>query len=206
MTPTVEKLYLANYIPLLNEIKVELRKSSVQLTSWMGKINTFKMMILPKIMYKFQMLPIAIPQSFFRIIKTMIKYIWQNKKQRVKFTLITRKKTHGGLTVPDINRYYKSVIISRMVEWVNEKSEKKWIKMENMLSKIILHKNIWVPCKFRILDLDAHDLTRNVFKIWDALYRQNNWVYNSPLIALTGINFLPPRRRHLLVLEWGMHK
>lgn len=122
LTPTADKLYLANYIPLLNEIKAELKRGSLQSISWLGRINMFKMVILPKIIYKFQMLPIAIPQSFFRTIKTMIiKYIWQNKKPRLKFALITRKEKHGGL-IPDINKYYKSVIISRTVEWVNEES------------------------------------------------------------------------------------
>lgn len=167
---------------------------------WIGRINMFKMVILPKIIYTFQMLPIAIPQSFFRIKTMMIKYIWQNKKTRIKFALITRRKEHGSLTTPDINRYYKSVVIARMVEWVNGK---KWVKIENTLSRTILHKNIWIPRKYRTLDLTAHDLTTNVFKIWDTLHKQKNWIYNSPLIALPGTIFFYPGKGTLLGLKIG---
>lgn len=41
-----------------------------------------------------------------------------------------------------------------------------------MLSKTTLHQNIWVPRKHRTPDLEAHNLTINVFKTWDTLYRQ----------------------------------
>lgn len=52
-----------------------------------------KMLILPKITYTFQMLPIGLPPSFFKVIKTiLLKYIWQNKKPRVNYNLLTRKK------------------------------------------------------------------------------------------------------------------
>ena len=64
LTSTVDGLYLANFIPLLNEIKTDLKKNTTRTLSWLGRINAFKMATLPKITYKFQMLPIDIPQFF----------------------------------------------------------------------------------------------------------------------------------------------
>lgn len=113
LTTSFEKIYFENYIPLLNKIKVEVKKISTQPISWIGRVNMLKMVILQKIMYKFQLLPIGIPQSFFKIIQNILtKYIWQNKKTRTKFALISRKRQHGGLAAPDIFRYYKAVIIA----------------------------------------------------------------------------------------------
>lgn len=93
-------------------------------------------------------------------IKYTIKYIWQNKKTRIKFAQITRKREHGGLATPDINRYYKAIVLSRMIEWTNGNSEIKWVEMENTISKITLHKNIWIPRKFRLMDPETHKITK----------------------------------------------
>lgn len=195
ITPRVEKIYQANFIPLINEVKEEMKKLRIQPLSWIGRINMFKMTILPKINYRLQMLPVKIPQSFFKIIKTiLLKYIWLNKKPRIKYTLITRKKEHGGLAVPDISRYYKAIVLTRMLEWTNKKNEKKWVEMENTISGATLHKNIWIPRKYRILDTDTHEITKNVFKIWDTIHLKNEWKYNSPLLALTGSNLFTPGR------------
>lgn len=139
------------------------------------------------------MLPVMVPQSFFKVIQKIItKFIWQNKKPRLKMALISRKRQHGGLTAPDILRYYKAVTIARMIEWTKENKEKKWIEMENTLSKTTLHKNIWISNKHRVLDSNTHEVTKNVFRIWDALHRKYRWAHNSPLIPLTGTKFFPP--------------
>lgn len=193
LTTSLEKIYSANYIPLLNEIKAEDQKTNIQSITWIGRVNTLKMVILPKILYKFQMLPIGVPQSFFKTIqKIPTKFIWRNGKPRLKFSLISRKRQHGWLAAPDIFRYYKAVNLSHMFEWTKENREKKWIEIENTLSKTTLHKNIWISNKYRTLDLNTHGLTKNAFRIWDALHRKQKWVHNSPLIALNGTKFFSP--------------
>lgn len=62
-------MYRANYIPLLNEIKLEIRKLATHPLLWVGRINIVKMVILSKILYKFQTIPIALPQTFFPDVK-----------------------------------------------------------------------------------------------------------------------------------------
>lgn len=58
-----------------------------------------------------------------------------------------------------------------------------------------LSKNIWVLQQYRMLDVNTHKLTGNVFRVWDALYKQKKWEYNSPLIALTETKIILPRNR-----------
>lgn len=89
------------------------------------------MVLLPKIVYTFQIIPITIPRALFRTIKTMfLRYIWQGKKPRVQYAILSGDKVHRGLAAPDIKRYYNAVIMTRMIEWTKTKNAKRW-KVQN---------------------------------------------------------------------------
>ena len=107
-----------NYLPTTKQIKMDLSRWTLLPLGLYNRIDIIKMNILPRLLFLFQSIPIEIPPKQFIEWKRMFSgFIWKGLKPRVRYGTLQLSKEKGGLSLPNVENYYKSAQLRYLIYW-----------------------------------------------------------------------------------------
>lgn len=188
ITPKLEDIVTKNYNSIFeNTVTLVERWASLPL-SLIGRINILKMNILPKFLYLFQNIPITPPSNLFsRLKKLIIKFIWNNRRSRIRLSLLYLPFDRGGLQCPNFKWYYTAAQLRSIMFFFSTSNEQPvWVEMEK---NSIPNK---IPLESYLYDLDRKILQKmkgkvtnpmvlNMVRVWYETQRYLNISYTSEI-------------------------
>ena len=174
VTRSYKDLFKFNFKPLLDQASKDTSRWSTLPLSLAGRINSVKMVILPKFLFLFQTVPIFLPKSYFKELdKCISTFIWNKTVPRVRKSVLEKRKINGGLALPNFLYYYWAANIHKVIVWYNtflEGEGPNWSRMEQQAcSPVSLVSVLCGPLPIAVCTHTENPIVRGTLRIWTQL-------------------------------------
>ena len=97
VTRKLSQLLRHNWYEKIDQLERNMQFWNTLPVSMVGRINSIKMVVLPRFLYIFQSIPVCIPQKHFRQLDSIVSsFIWSGKIPRISKKHLIKSRSEGG--------------------------------------------------------------------------------------------------------------
>lgn len=130
----VRQFDILNITPTMQYVCCKLKAWEGLPLTLIGRINVFKMVLLPKLLYVYRAAPHSLPKLHFESIDKMLTpFLWKNQTPRLNRDTLKAPYEHGGLALPNMYIYYIAVQLSYASWWLRADANNPAVVLEAAL-------------------------------------------------------------------------
>ncbi len=191
-SPDLQQMVEINYMKKLTKAKRILASWSQRHLSVVGKVIVVKTLVLPIFIHLFSALPNPSAKVEAELNRTLFKFVWGGKVERIKRDILVAPENEGGLNMIHIFSFIRYI----KIRWVKRLLENENGAWQNLVNTIILRneKNIWNLGRRKLEEFSK--LIKNSF--WrDVILAVSYWKEEpqnaNEFLSMSIFNFIPPR-------------
>ena len=176
-------IYKLNLEDKINSIQKTIKLWLNRKLTLVGKINILKSQVLSKLTYVMAVLP-NLPQHYIEEIQTLFfNFIWDFKRDKIKRSTQINTIKNGGLSVPDLKTYEKSLKVSWIKRFLDDSTSQWKVFFEQSLKpfggKLLFNCDMLEGDK-RLDDI-SNPFYKDIIRNWFALNSTINQDYTTKI-------------------------
>ncbi|CAI5652659.1 unnamed protein product [Oreochromis niloticus] len=196
IVPLLKDIIEINYNSVMQDVSNSLDRWTALPMSLMGKINTLKMNILPKLLYLFQNLPLPPPSNLFSQLRTLfIKFLWKNRRPRLRLSLLYLPYDRGGLKCPNPLWYHWAAQLRTLMFYYSEENVPLWREMEGYALNLPFPIYLYSANLKKLKRNTKNPMVKNMIAVWHQVKTHLNVVNSLSVFSpIWGNDNFPPGR------------